>query len=57
MLEKTHAEEPPERVLVSRSDVAEVVGATGVLQAMITVQVGSQVSGTIRFLVPYASSR
>jgi HlyD family secretion protein len=34
-------------VTVDRGDVAEVVGATGVLQAMITVQVGSQVSGTI----------
>jgi HlyD family secretion protein len=34
-------------VAVDRGDVAEVVGATGVLQAVITVQVGSQVSGTI----------
>jgi HlyD family secretion protein len=34
-------------VPASRGDVADVVGATGVLQAVITVQVGSQVSGTI----------
>jgi HlyD family secretion protein len=34
-------------VAVDRGDVADVVGATGVLQAVITVQVGSQVSGTI----------
>jgi HlyD family secretion protein len=35
---------------VDRGDVAEVVGATGVLQAVVTVQVGSQVSGTISHL-------
>ena len=34
-------------VAVDRGDVTDVVGATGVLQAVITVQVGSQVSGTI----------
>jgi HlyD family secretion protein len=34
-------------VAVDRGAVSEVVGATGVLQAVITVQVGSQVSGTI----------
>jgi HlyD family secretion protein len=34
-------------VAVDRGTVTEVVGATGVLQAVITVQVGSQVSGTI----------
>jgi HlyD family secretion protein len=32
---------------VDRGDIADVVGATGVLQAVTTVQVGSQVSGTI----------
>ena len=35
---------------VDRGDVVEVVGATGTLQAVITVQVGSQVSGTIQSL-------
>jgi HlyD family secretion protein len=35
---------------VDRGDIAEVVGATGVLQAVTTVQVGSQVSGTIQSL-------
>jgi HlyD family secretion protein len=34
-------------VAVGRGDIVDVVGATGVLQAVITVQVGSQVSGTI----------
>jgi HlyD family secretion protein len=34
-------------VPASRGDIVDVVGATGVLQAVITVQVGSQVSGTI----------
>ncbi len=34
-------------VPVSRGDIVDVVGATGLLQAVITVQVGSQVSGTI----------
>jgi HlyD family secretion protein len=33
-----------------RGDVVEVVGATGTLQAVTTVQVGSQVSGTIEHL-------
>src|SRR5688572_2032473 len=32
---------------VTRGDIAEAVGATGTLQAVITVQVGTQVSGTI----------
>ena len=35
---------------VDRGEIAEVVGATGVLQAVTTVQVGSQVSGTIQSL-------
>ena len=33
-----------------RGDVQETVGATGTLQAVVTVQVGSQVSGTIQQL-------
>jgi HlyD family secretion protein len=37
-------------VAVDRGDVVDLVGATGVLQAVITVQVGSQVSGTINQL-------
>ena len=35
---------------VSRGDIAETVGATGALQAVTTVQVGTQVSGTIQEL-------
>src|SRR5882762_2546432 len=35
---------------VERGDVVEVVGATGTVQAVTTVQVGSQVSGTIQNL-------
>ncbi len=37
-------------VAVDRGDIAEIVGATGILQAVTTVQVGSQVSGTIASL-------
>ena len=37
-------------VPVSRGDIAEVVGATGTIEAMTTVQVGTQVSGTIQAL-------
>ncbi len=45
-------------VAVDRGDVADVVGATGVLQAVITVQVGSQVSGTIsRAFAPTSTRR
>jgi HlyD family secretion protein len=36
--------------LVTRGPVAEVVAATGTLQAVTTVQVGTQVSGTISWL-------
>jgi HlyD family secretion protein len=36
--------------VVDRGDISDVVGATGLLQAVITVQVGSQVSGTIATL-------
>jgi HlyD family secretion protein len=45
--------EPPVRyatVVVGRGDVVQTVGATGTLQAVVTVQVGSQVSGTIKEL-------
>jgi HlyD family secretion protein len=35
---------------VDRGDIEDVVGATGILQAVTTVQVGSQVSGTIASL-------
>ena len=35
---------------VTRGDIAETVGATGQLQAVTTVQVGTQVSGTIQQL-------
>ena len=35
---------------VTRGDVAEVVGATGTLEALTTVQVGTQVSGTVQSL-------
>jgi HlyD family secretion protein len=35
---------------IDRGDVVEVVGATGTLEAVTTVQVGSQVSGTIESL-------
>jgi HlyD family secretion protein len=43
-------ETPPTYVTAAadRGDVSEVVGATGTLQAVLTVQVGSQVSGTIQ---------
>jgi HlyD family secretion protein len=35
---------------VDRGDIVEVVGATGALEAVTTVQIGSQVSGTIESL-------
>src|SRR5438477_9395279 len=35
---------------VTRGDITDSVGATGTLQAVTTVQVGSQVSGNISFL-------
>ena len=37
-------------VPVDRGDIQDVVGATGTVQAVQTVQVGSQVSGTIQNL-------
>ena len=38
------------KLAVARGDVIESVGATGTLQAVKTVQVGSQVSGNIKAL-------
>src|SRR5574341_2420624 len=35
---------------IDRGNVVEVVGATGTLEAVVTVQLGSQVSGTIQSL-------
>ncbi len=35
---------------ITRGDIIDTVGATGTLQAVTTVQVGSQVSGTIQDL-------
>jgi HlyD family secretion protein len=42
---------------VDRGDIADVVGATGTLQAVTTVQVGSQVSGTVQQLSADFNSR
>jgi HlyD family secretion protein len=48
----THKVEPPTitTARVTRGDLAETVAATGALQAVTTVQVGTQVSGTIQEL-------
>jgi HlyD family secretion protein len=48
----TQKAEPPTitTARVTRGDLAETVGATGTLQAVTTVQVGTQVSGTIQEL-------
>src|SRR5262245_23286295 len=35
---------------ITRGDIVDTVGATGTLQAVTTVQVGSQVSGNIQWL-------
>src|SRR4030095_7067464 len=40
-------ESPYLTALVSRGNIRQVVSSTGTLQAVVTVQVGSQVSGTI----------
>src|SRR3954468_20101813 len=50
--EYTKKDEPPTvtTAKVTRGDVAEMVGATGTLQAVTTVQVGSQVSGLVKEL-------
>jgi HlyD family secretion protein len=50
----TYRQKAPEPTVmtaaVTRGDVADTVGATGTLQAVTTVQVGTQVSGTIKEL-------
>ena len=46
-----------QRAPVDRGDIVDVVGATGTLQAVTTVQVGSQVSGTIDSLGADFNSR
>jgi HlyD family secretion protein len=43
--------------VVDRGDIADVVGATGTLQAVTTVQVGSQASGTVSELLADFNSR
>jgi HlyD family secretion protein len=45
-----HAEARYQTAAADRGDVVDVVGATGTLQAVTTVQVGSQVSGNILWL-------
>ena len=49
-----HRSQPPAPTVntaaVTRGDVVDTVGATGTLQAVTTVQVGTQVSGTIQQL-------
>jgi HlyD family secretion protein len=48
---RSRAETPKYMVAkVDRGDIVDVVGATGLLQAVVTVQVGSQVSGNIQEL-------
>src|SRR6187402_1784375 len=52
------AAEPAVRTsAVTRGDVVETVDATGTLQAVTTVQVGTQVSGTIKALHADFNSR
>ncbi|HWP56576.1 MAG TPA: efflux RND transporter periplasmic adaptor subunit [Candidatus Acidoferrales bacterium] len=50
-------ESPYIAVAVQRGDITQVVSATGTLQAVITVQVGTQVSGTIDKLYADFNSR
>src|SRR5438876_1127356 len=45
------------RVKVDRGDIREVVEATGTINAVTTVQVGSQVSGTISHLFAHFNSK
>lgn len=56
---RTRAERAPvvATAAVSRGDVMETVDATGTLQAVTTVQVGTQVSGTIKTLRADFNSR
>jgi HlyD family secretion protein len=55
----TQAEDEPTVITspVTRGDVVETVDATGTLQAVTTVQVGTQVSGTIKALQADFNSR
>ena len=48
----TKKDEPPtvSTAKVTRGDIVDTVGATGQLQAVTTVQVGTQVSGTVQQL-------
>jgi len=50
--DRTHKETPATvtTAKVSRGNVVETIGATGTLQAVTTVQVGTQVSGTVQQL-------
>ena len=50
--QRTRTPQPPTvtTAVVTRGDIVEAVGATGTLQAVTTVQVGTQVSGTIQSL-------
>lgn len=50
-------ESPYVTVPVQRGDITQLVSATGTLQAVVTVQVGSQVSGTIAKLYADFNSR
>jgi HlyD family secretion protein len=51
------AEAPFVTVAVQRGDITQVVASTGTLQAGVTVQVGSQVSGTIEKLFANFNSK
>ena len=42
---------------ITRGDIVDTVGASGTLQAVTTVQVGSQVSGNIQYLDPIDALR
>src|SRR5215210_9473920 len=47
---RNKAEMQVQTAALSRGDIVDTVGATGTLQAVTTVQVGSQVSGNIQYL-------
>jgi HlyD family secretion protein len=47
---RTRTEIQVQTTPLSRGDIVDTVGATGTLQAVTTVQVGSQVSGNIQWL-------
>jgi HlyD family secretion protein len=56
-LRNADSEPPYITVAVQRGNVTQVVSSTGTLQAVITVQVGSQVSGTIEKLLADFNSK